>query len=45
MGSMEEVYKKLLIKLDPEDVKNVQDMDDGTTEISITNRLRCHLTA
>ena len=31
---------KLLIKLDPKDAKNAQDLDDGTTK-----KLRCHLTA
>ena len=35
---------KLLIKL-PEDAKNAQELDDGTTNDSTTKRLRSHLTA
>ena len=35
---------KLLIKL-PEDAKNAQELDDGTTDDSTTKRLICHLTA
>ena len=35
---------KLLIKL-PEDAKNAQELDDGTTDDSTKKRLICHLTA
>ena len=34
----------LLIELDPKDAKNAQDLDDGTTGVTISG-WRCHLTA
>ena len=37
--------KKLLIRLDPEDAKNAQGLDDGTVGDIYYKRLRCHLTA
>ena len=36
---------KLLVKLDPEDVRNDEELDDGNVDDIYYKKLRCHLIA